>query len=168
MTFASVTNILLMLLCVGVLVQSVRLMRSVRAVRTGDLGDTVRHLDRATDQARDVLAELKRLLATDGQSNARALAQAETLRDELSVMVGIGNAVAERIMAAAETANGEKKVEVPADDKPAPVRVRAKRTRGGRGRTPKTARKDEAVMTPVEDAPAGEVVALLPHLSKAA
>lgn len=103
MTFATIINVALMLLCVAVLVQSARMMRSFRAIKSGDLGDMVKSLDNATAQARTVLGELRELLATDGAANARSIASGEALRDELSVMVGIGNAVAERIMEAAST-----------------------------------------------------------------
>lgn len=101
MTFASLTNLVVAALCLGVILQSVRMIRNIRAVQTGDLGDTIKSLDRATAQARAVLAELKDVLLTDGAANARSIATGETLRDELSVMVGIGNAVADRIMEAA-------------------------------------------------------------------
>lgn len=107
MTFATFTNVALMLLCVAVLVQSARMMKSFSAIRSGDLGATVKSLDNATAQARSVLAELRETLATDGAANARAIASGEALRDELSVMVGIGNSVAERIMEAAAN-TGEK------------------------------------------------------------
>lgn len=111
MTFAVFTNLVLMMLCVAVLVQSARMMRSFNAIKSGDLGETVRQLDRATAQARGVLAELKQILSTDGVANARTIASGESLRDELSVMVGIGNAVAERIMDAAANAGERMKAE---------------------------------------------------------
>lgn len=119
MTFATFTNILLMLLCVAVLVQSARMMRSFNAIKSGDLGETVRQLDRATAQARLVLAELKTILATDGAATSRTIASGESLRDELSVMVGIGNAVAERIMDAAANAGERMKQEEKAGARPA-------------------------------------------------
>lgn len=142
MTFVSVTNILLCLLCVGVLVQSARMLRSFRTVRTSDLGETVKQLDRATDQARQVLSDLRRVLATEGQASAHGLSVAEALRDELSLMVGIGNAVAERLAEAAQAVkvapikgNRTKTVEAEtaADGNPS-THTRAKRSRGGRPR----------------------------------
>jgi len=64
----------------------------------------VTQIDRATSQARVVLGDLKRVLSTDGAAQASAIAAAEEIRDELTLMVGIGNAVADRIMdAAAQT-----------------------------------------------------------------
>lgn len=104
MTFATFTNIIVILLCIAVLVQSVRLMRSFRVVQDGGLKDMVGSLDRVTIQARTVLADLKQTLATDGRANADAVARGEAIREELSVMVGIANAVAERLMESANAA----------------------------------------------------------------
>lgn len=120
MTFAIFINLLLALLCVAVLVQSARMMRSFNAIKSGDLAETVKQLDRATAQARGVLAELKTILATDGAATTRTIASGETLRDELSVMVGIGNAVAERIMEAASNAGDRMKEEQKASARTAP------------------------------------------------
>jgi len=100
MTFATVINLALVLLCAGVLVQCSRMMRSLRAVQSGDLQAMVSSLDNVTVQARSVLSDLKVLLSTEGAANARVVESAEALRDELSVMVGIGNAMAERIVEA--------------------------------------------------------------------
>jgi hypothetical protein len=181
MTFASVTNILLMLLCVSVLVQSTRMIRSFRAVRSGNLNEVVEHLDRATDQARAVLMDLRRLLATEGQASARAIASAEILRDELSVMVGIGNAVADRIVEAADAAKATSRKEASPEAKPAATRSRPKRSRSGRSRTGESKVADRAtgpekvkatpgdgpVLAAVPVQPSASV-AILPHLSKAA
>lgn len=135
MTFATFTNILLMALCVAVLVQSARMMRAFKAIKNGDLGETVKQLDRATAQARTVLGELKDILSTDGAASVRTIQSGETLRDELSVMVGIGNAVAERIMDAAASTNPAasandpaKEAEVTADK---PIAKTRRRKRGG-------------------------------------
>lgn len=142
MTFATFTNLLLMALCVAVLVQSARMMRSFKAIKTGDLGETVKQLDRATAQARTVLGELKDILSTDGAASVRTIQSGETLRDELSVMVGIGNAVAERIMDAAASTNAANEpardvVDLPAEK---PVAKTRRRKRGGAsaGRAPTT------------------------------
>lgn len=128
MTFASLTNIVVACLCLGVILQSVRMIRNIRLIQTGDLGDTIKSLDRATAQARAVLGELKDVLVTDGAANARIIATGETLRDELSVMVGIGNAVADRIMEAASPSDQHKKAEAePTTPKPSPKRSRRRR-----------------------------------------
>lgn len=115
MTFATFTNIIVILIGGAVLVQSVRMMRSFQAVKDGGLKDMVTALERATVQARAVLADLKETLRTDGAANARVLAQSETIRDELSVMIGIANAAAERMLEGVEAS------------KPAPKRARTGR-----------------------------------------
>lgn len=102
MTFATLTNAIVSVLCALVVLQSLRMQRNIRDMKSGSLGETVKSLDRATAHARQVLAELKVVLTTEGADNARAVAAGEALRDELSLMVGIGNSVADRIMAAAE------------------------------------------------------------------
>jgi len=133
MTFASFTNIIVALLCAAVVLQSVRMMRNIQAMKSGDLADTIKSLDRATLQARTVLGDLKEVLRTDGAAYARNIASGEELRDELSVMVGIGNAVADRIMEAA-SATGERRetpAEAPAEEPvtAAPTVAPAKRSR---------------------------------------
>jgi hypothetical protein len=86
MTFVTFSNLVLMVVCVAVIVQSIRLTRSFQAIRSSALNDSVAQLDRATGQARAVLAELKTLLSTDGVAQTRAVRDGEALRDELSVM----------------------------------------------------------------------------------
>lgn len=133
MIFATLTNLILIILCVAVLVQSARLLRSFHVIKSGDLGETVKSLDRATAQARAVLAELKDILSVDGAANARTIASGASLREELSVMVGIGNAVAERIMDAASTKGPRRN-----DAKTAPRKATARATAPKRGtRMPK-------------------------------
>ncbi|HKY80485.1 MAG TPA: DUF6468 domain-containing protein [Sphingobium sp.] len=107
MTFATFSNLIVMLLCVAVIVQSRRLSKSFNEVRSVNLRDSIAQLDRSTGQAKAVLAELKALLATEGVAHSRSVASGEALRDELSVMIGIGNAVAERIVEAAALQSGK-------------------------------------------------------------
>jgi hypothetical protein len=104
MTFAICLNLVVSMLCAAVVLQSVRMMRNIREIKTGAFGETIKSLETATGQARSVLAELKAVLSTDGAASARTIASGETLREELSLMVGIGNAVADRIMEAAAAA----------------------------------------------------------------
>ena len=104
MTFATLTNIVLILLCGAVLVQSVRMMRSFETMKKGGLKEVVEALDKATAQARHVLGDLKETLRTEGAANARTVAKGEEMREELVMMVGIANAVAERIVQTVETA----------------------------------------------------------------
>ena len=103
MSFAVFTNLIVILLCAAVLVQSVRMMRSFRAVKDGGLQSVVEALDKSTAQARAVLSDLKDTLRTDAAANARVVAEGEAMREELAVMVGIANAVAERIMESVES-----------------------------------------------------------------
>jgi ABC-type transporter Mla subunit MlaD len=101
MGFATFVNIITVIFCLAVLVQSVRMMRSLDAVKGASLQQIVQALDTATTQARLVLSELKETLRTDAASTARALASAESIRDELTVMVGIANATADRLLESA-------------------------------------------------------------------
>lgn len=98
MSFSTVTNIMTMLFCTAVLVQSVRLMRCLKAVKGEDFGEMVIALDDATTQARKVLADLRETLRVDCAANARAIASGTAMREELTVMAGIADAVAERIV----------------------------------------------------------------------
>lgn len=104
MNFAVITNILTMALCVAVLVQSVRMMRSLKAVKEGALTDVVTALDRSTVQARGVLSELKAALV-ECAGNARVLDEGKSMADELGVMIEIANNTAERLVQAAADAN---------------------------------------------------------------
>jgi hypothetical protein len=99
MNFATVANLGTMILCAAVLVQSVRMMRSLKAVR----GGFHRLVDRSTAEARMVLSELKTALG-DCAGAARALAEGKAIADELTVMVGIANASADRMADAAHAA----------------------------------------------------------------
>ncbi len=98
MGFATFINIITVIFCLAVLVQSVRMMRSLDAVKGSALPQMIQALDTATLQASQVLGELKQTLRTDGAANARVLAQAEEIRDELGVMIGIANASADRLV----------------------------------------------------------------------
>lgn len=105
MNFATLANIVTIILCGAVLVQSVRMMRSLKAVRGGAIAEVVAALDRSTGQARVVLSELKTALG-DCAGSARVLADGKAIADELTVMVGIANASADRM---AETANAARR-----------------------------------------------------------
>lgn len=103
MSIAVVVNILTIILCAAVLVQSLRMMRSLKAVRGGAMTEVVTALDGATMQARRVLYELKAALG-ECAGSAQAVADAKAICDELTVMVGIANASAERMVDAANGA----------------------------------------------------------------
>ena len=116
------TNLACTLLCCAVLVQSMRLMRSLRAVKDGSLGEVVQSLDKATGLARAVLSDMKTTLSRDMSTNAQMLDEAKAIRDELNVMIGIGDAIAERIANASSAANAvaaEKTEESDAEAAPA-------------------------------------------------
>ena len=104
MTFATTINIVTMMFCLAVLVQSVRMMRSLQAVKDGGLGEVIEALDRSTAQAREVLSELKVALA-QCVGSGRVVAEGKDLAEELGVMIGIANASAERLVEASSRAN---------------------------------------------------------------
>ncbi len=105
MNFALLANVLTMIFCMAVLVQSVRMMRSLRTVKDGALTEVVTALEKATSGARSVLSEMKSTLGTDCAQHARLVEQARDLRDELSDMIGIADAACERVVNAVGLAN---------------------------------------------------------------
>ena len=105
MNFALLANVLTMIFCMAVLVQSVRMMRSLRTVKDGALTEVVTALEKATAGARSVLSEMKSTLGTDCAQHARLVDQARDLRDELSDMIGIADAACERVVNAVGLAN---------------------------------------------------------------
>jgi len=103
MSVPILVNILTIILCAAVLVQSMRMMRSLKALRSGAMRDVVVALDASTTQARRVLSELKAALA-ECVGSAQAVMDAKAICDELTVMTGIANASAERMVDAANGA----------------------------------------------------------------
>jgi hypothetical protein len=112
---SDVTNMVTILMCIAVLVQSVRMMRSLKAMRESALAEAAEALDRATAAANHVLGELKRTLKEDSRATAEALREGAALREELIVMVGIANSVAERLV----DANGQASATIAAATPPA-------------------------------------------------
>lgn len=108
MSLALLANALTMIFCMAVLVQSVRMMRSLRTVKDGALTETVNALEKATAGARAVLADMKSTLGTDCAQHARLVEQARDLRDELSDMIGIADGACERIVNAVSLANAQR------------------------------------------------------------
>lgn len=101
MTFISlplIANLVMAILSSAMLVQSVRLLRSFRQIRTSGLADVVSALDRSTSEARTVLTELRITLSTEMGANQKTVTEAMALRDELAMMTEMGNATAERIL----------------------------------------------------------------------
>jgi hypothetical protein len=111
MSLAILANVLTMILCMAVLVQSVRMMRSLRTVKDGALTDVVGALEKATAQARAVLSDMKATLGTECAQNARLVGQARDLRDELSDMIGIADSACERIVGAVGIASAHRAAE---------------------------------------------------------
>lgn len=142
MTFVTFSNAMMMLLCLAVIVQTLRVSKSIRDLRSTPLGDGVAQLERATAQARAVLGELRSLLANETLAQNRAAANSEALREELAVMVGIGNSVADRIMEAVAAQNEAKAAE------PAPKQASARRQRKPRSRAASGRRKAPASAVP--------------------
>lgn len=128
MSFTVLTNIITILFCLAVLVQSMRMMRSLKQVREGRLDHTVAALDTATASARSVLADLKQTLSIEGTANARTLGEAREVREELNIMVGIANAMAERLMEAASTGSHSSAAPVAEPAKPSRTARPARRT----------------------------------------
>lgn len=104
MNFATFSNVATALFCLAVLVQSVRMMRSLKAVKEGALTEVVSALDKATAEARAVLSELKGALVQCAGS-ARVLDSSRAIADELGLMIEIANASAERLVDASGRAN---------------------------------------------------------------
>jgi hypothetical protein len=115
MTFAVLANVLTMILCLAVLVQSVRMMRSLRTVKDGALTQVVQSLENATAQARAVLSDMKATLGGECAENARLVDVARGLRDELSTMVGFANAAADRVVDVVGMANALRAETTPVD-----------------------------------------------------
>jgi hypothetical protein len=111
MSLAILANVLTMILCMAVLVQSVRMMRSLRTVKDGALTEVVGALEKATGQARAVLSDMKSTLGTECAQHARLVGQARDLRDELSDMIGIADSACERIVNSVGIANAHRGVE---------------------------------------------------------
>jgi len=102
-SFAFLANVVTAILCVAVIVQSVRMMRSLKELRGGAILEVVQSLDRSTAQARQVLSELRVALADCGPA-ARTLNSGKAIADELSVMIGLADASADRLTSAADAA----------------------------------------------------------------
>lgn len=106
MSFATTINLVTIILCVAVLVQCARMMRSLEAFRSADLPGTAKALDAATGQARQVLEQIRQMLAAEADPKIRSLDEARAIADELAVMIGVANASADRLLESGRTLNG--------------------------------------------------------------
>jgi hypothetical protein len=98
-------NFVLMILCIAVLIQTARLMRSVRALRSTDFKGTIVALDKSSEEARQVMQEMKEALSGCVLANKLTLSKSQDLRDELSFMSDLANSSADRVIEAVEQAN---------------------------------------------------------------
>ncbi|MBO9713511.1 DUF6468 domain-containing protein [Sphingomonas sp.] len=105
MSISITANILTMIFCAAVLVQSMRMMRNLRTVKDGALTQVVTALEKATTEARSVLFDLKTTLSSDCMVNAKLVEEARSLRDELQTIVSLADGTAERLIAAVGAAN---------------------------------------------------------------
>lgn len=103
MTLATTINLALAILCVAVLIQCHRMMRSLDGFRRADLPGTAAALEGATSEASRVLGQLRQLLAEEAPEKLQALSEAERIGDELAVMIGIANASADRLLETAKS-----------------------------------------------------------------
>lgn len=97
--------VMLMFLCIGVLVQTSRLMRNIKILRSTDFKQMILALDRSSEQARQVISEIKETLGGCVAANNFSLEAAQELRDELSLMSQVANSAGDRILEAIEKAN---------------------------------------------------------------
>ncbi|MEV9465299.1 hypothetical protein AB0217_27890, partial [Klebsiella pneumoniae] len=81
MNFVACTNIATALFCAAVLIQSVRMMRSLKAMRNAPLSDVVAALDASTERAKTVLSEMKTMLSHGIAANGRCSEDARKLSD---------------------------------------------------------------------------------------
>lgn len=105
MNFVACTNIATALFCAAVLIQSVRMMRSLKAMRNAPLSDVVAALDESTERAKTVLSEMKTMLSHGIAANGRCSEDARKLSDELRIIIEIADAAADRIVEATAAAN---------------------------------------------------------------
>lgn len=97
MSFPLFANIVTTILCLAVLVQSVRMMRSLKAVGNDQLTSVVTALDESTTQARMVLSNLKHTLEGDFAGSVKLVLEGREIRDELKMLIEIANSMAERL-----------------------------------------------------------------------
>ena len=107
MTLTIAIDLAMIVMCFAVLVQSARMMRRLKAMRDSSMQEMVAAIDRSTAEARVVLDGLKSALASDMHRCNEIIARGESMREELDVMTGIANTVAERILETVRDANAQ-------------------------------------------------------------
>ena len=101
LSLAQTINLMTILFCIAVLVQSLRLRRSLAAIRAADMPAMIASLERATDEARHVLDALRRVMAGDMSDVVTVIDQVMVMRDELATLVELADARADRLMSVA-------------------------------------------------------------------
>lgn len=104
-SLTTILLVMLMVLCIGVLVQTSRLMRNIKILRSTDFKQMILALDRSAEQARQVITEMKETLGGCVAANNLSLETAQDLRDELSLMTQVANSTGDRILETIEKAN---------------------------------------------------------------
>lgn len=97
--------VMLMFLCIGVLVQTSRLMRNIKILRSTDFKQMIVALDRSAAEARQVIVDMKETLGGCVAANNLSLETAQDLRDELSLMAQVANSAGDRLLDAITQAN---------------------------------------------------------------
>lgn len=144
MNLTLMSQAILAILCLGVIVQAMRLMRRLRQLSNSGLESTVAALDRATGEARTVLDGLRQSLGGDGADVARQVLAARTLSDELGMLIGIANSMADRL-ADTKPVKQPTRTKTPPASSAKPKTASAASAKGsprpGKGTRPKTASK---------------------------
>lgn len=111
MTTGQVTSMILIVLCSGVMFQTLRLTRLLRAMRPSEFAKVIAPIDQSTAASRAMLDELRLSLAAEAEEQAATLESSlkvrrelDALREELSIIIGVGDSVADRITAAISAA----------------------------------------------------------------
>lgn len=107
MTTAQVTSMILIVLCSGVMFQTLRLTKLLRDMRPSEFAKIIAPIDQSTAASRAMLDELRLSLAAEAEEQAATLESSmkvrrelDALREELSIIIGVGDSVADRITAA--------------------------------------------------------------------
>lgn len=97
--------VMLMFLCIGVLVQTSRLMRNIKMLRSINFKQMILAVDRSAEQARQVTYEMKEALGGCVAANNLSLEAAQDLRDELSLISEVANSAGDRMLQVIAQAN---------------------------------------------------------------
>ncbi|MBZ6379232.1 hypothetical protein B5C34_08820 [Pacificimonas flava] len=95
---ATFTSVLTILFCTAVLVQAVRLDRRLKLIQSAENGKMVQALDEAARRAEAATEALRDLLRNEGARLQGDIGRGKDMADELTVMVGLADAAADRIL----------------------------------------------------------------------